>query len=327
MTGSQPFAVLLCKPADQPNEPQPASWFQGFLAGPTGLAGYWRDQGSPGGFSLAGTQVFGWRSLPINLAALNKLGRGDRIKACMAAFPDVRFSSFFSVIAVVSSSGDYGSADGKVLLSGPANWNLTAAAHETGHALGLDHSFDDSPTSCDPGDDSRPGAYGDSWDIMSAFCFGGGNPTFRGAFSTSGPGLSGPYRYKLGWIPEGRVFTFVAGFDVRSLAALTHPEAAGDLLIKHYVNNTDYFTIEYRRATGWDQAIGRDSVLIHLVKNNGLSYLIRANGGPERLAGSRVTLSYNRVSSSGVVIPGSLDVAVTALDSASSTATVRLSGG
>ncbi len=39
--------------------------------------------------------------------------------------------------------------------------------HETGHALGLDHSFNDSPNPIDAADDGRPGAYVDRWDIMS----------------------------------------------------------------------------------------------------------------------------------------------------------------
>ena len=37
-----------------------------------------------------------------------------------------------------------------------------------GHGFGYDHSFDDQPTSHDAADDSRPGAYGDAQDIMSA---------------------------------------------------------------------------------------------------------------------------------------------------------------
>jgi hypothetical protein len=72
-------------------------------------------------------------------------------------------------------------------------------AHEMGHAFGLDHSFDLSPTSHDPADDNRPGAYGDPWDIMSAEVttklflsqpFGQAGPGLNAEPATPGKGAS-----------------------------------------------------------------------------------------------------------------------------------------
>jgi hypothetical protein len=81
---------------------------------------------------------------------------------------------------------------------------LSFFLHETGHALGLDHSFNDSPTPIDPGDDGRPGAYGDQWDIMSY----ANVRTYRSPqFGASGPGLAAPTLFKNGWIGSERVFT------------------------------------------------------------------------------------------------------------------------
>jgi len=185
---------------------------------PQGLAAYWRDI-SYGQVSWDGTQVFGWRTIGQNLASFKQLNRPQKIAACMAAFPEVNFGNFFSVIVIDNSISDSGSAGGKTILD-PGGWILSLAAHETGHNYGLDHSFDDSQTSCDPGSDNRPGAYKDPWDIMSARCFAGQNPMFTGAFGQSGPGLNAPYRDKLGWIPSNRNYSVVAGNAFRGIMTL-----------------------------------------------------------------------------------------------------------
>jgi len=84
-------------------------------------------------------------------------------------------------------------------------------------------------------------------------------------------------------------------------------------MIKLFMNANDlsqYYTLEFRRKEAWDQAIPQDTVLIHLVKN-GLSYLITADGGPQRVPGI------------GFVDPTqNLSINVQSIDTASSTATV-----
>ncbi len=158
-----------------------------------------------------------------------------------------------------------------------------------GHVyIGENHSFDDTQIVYGPG--YKPGEYGDGWDIMSAMTFGGSNPTFTGLFGTSGPGLNAPNLDRLGWLPANRVLPWDNTSQTVTLAALNHPEAGGYLMAKvpfDAANPNHYYTVEYRRKTDWDQGIPRDTVLIHEIRADGisvgLSYLIKANGGPERL--------------------------------------------
>jgi hypothetical protein len=118
--------------------------------------------------------------------------------------------------------------------------------------------------------------------------------TFNNALGASGPGLNAPYLDKLGCVPANRIWTS-PGVDFGgtvTLAALNHPEAHGPLMMKlprssgsnPSVNST--YTVEFRRKTGWDAGIPNDTVLIHEVRSDGLSYLQTTAPGPEFLPGS-----------------------------------------
>jgi len=286
---STPWAVIKCKFSDQPAEPvfDPL-----FITSLDGMAGYWLDQ-SYGQINLDGSAIFpangGWYTLPITLAQGATMTRQQRIDACVAAASGVDFPKFFSVIAILNVKLDSGSSGGKVLLD-PFAWNVSFAGHEMGHVyIGVNHSFDDTQTVYCPG--YQPGEYGDGWDIMSAMTFGASDPTFAGVYPPSGPGLNAPNLERLGWLPENRILTWDHTSQVVGLAALNHPEAVGYFMAKvpfDSGNPGHYYTVEFRRKTGWDRGIPRDTVLIHEIRADGsagLSYLIRANGGAERLAG------------------------------------------
>ncbi|MBI3950446.1 MAG: hypothetical protein HY314_08340 [Acidobacteria bacterium] len=306
-----PWAVIKCKFSDQPQEP---TFDPAFITGADGMSGYWQDV-SYGQISLDGSAVYGWYTLPFTLAEGQKKTRGQRIDACIAAATDVDFSQYYSVIAILNAQIDSGSAGGRVVLD-PLAWFVSFAAHEMGHGYGLDHSFDDSGVVYDPGSDGRPGAYGDGWDIMSAMTFAGSNPTFAGRFGASGPGLNAPNLDKLGWLAANRVVTWDGPSQTINLAALNHPEASGYLMAKvpfDAANPNHYYTVEFRRQTGWDKGIPQDTVLIHEVRPDGLFYLIRANGGPERLPGQTFHDVTNNVA-----------ITVLNMDSTSSTATVNI---
>jgi len=245
------------------------------------------------------------------------MSRQQKIDACIAVATanGVNVSQFYSVIAILNSQIDSGSSGGRVLLD-PAAWFVSFAAHEMGHGYNLDHSFDDTTVVYESNSDSRPGAYGDGWDIMSAMNFGGANPTFVGQFGQSGPGLNAPNLDKLGWMDANRVLTWNGASQNAILAALNHPEASGYLMAKvpfDTVNPNHYYTVEFRRKTDWDQGIPQDAVLIHEVRTDGLFYLIKANGGPERLSGQTFRDVSNNVA-----------ITVLNIDSASSTATVNI---
>ena len=99
----------------------------------------------------------------------------------------------------------------------------------------------------------------------------------------SGPGLNAPNLDKLGWLAANRVATWNGSSQTLTLAALNHPEAGGYFMAKVPLDANHYYAIEFRRQTGWDAGFLRDTVLINEVRPDGLSYLIAANGGPERL--------------------------------------------
>jgi hypothetical protein len=279
------------------------------ITGVNGMAGYWSDV-SYGHISLEGSAVYGWYTLPFTQAEGRKLSRMQRVLACInVAADDVDLSQYFSVIAIVNAQVDSG-AVGSFIFLDPLAWFPTLAAHEMGHVYGLSDSRDDSGITYCCND---PGVYGDGWDIMSAMTFGNSNPVFEGALGTSGPGLNAPNLDKLGWLGGNRVSTWNAGHQNVQLAALNHPEAGVFLMAKVPLNPDHYYTIEFRRKTGWDAGIPRDTVLIHEVRPNGLIYLVRTNGGPERLPDQTFRDVVNNVA-----------ITVLNIDSAASTATVNI---
>jgi hypothetical protein len=187
VNGNQKFAVLLCElEADTPVERQPREFFEDLFVNDSddGLNRYWQDA-SHGSISLDGSQVFGWRKLPQTLAEFIGISdRVERIRKAAELFAkegnnQVDFRSFTGIIVVTDQDVDLTS------LKRPETFSLNgenrpyrivicsqfntheAIAHEMGHSFGLDHSFSNNPMSCDPGNDGRPGAYCDDWDIMS----------------------------------------------------------------------------------------------------------------------------------------------------------------
>jgi hypothetical protein len=299
-TGATPWAIIRCKFSDHPEEP---AFDSGIITSSAGEAGYWGSV-SYGKISLDGSGTYGWFTLPITLAQAQANGRRDKLfPICKAAATGVNFDIYYGVIVVLNADFDSGAVGpGQVVLS-PWTWAsnnaVTWIAHEMGHGYGLDHSFDDAATSYSPGNDSRPGAYGDSWDIMSAMTFGNINPTFVGAYGASGPGLNAHNLDTLGWLPSGRVTTWDGTCQNFPLVALNHPEVSGYFTVKVPSHDpggdpTKYYTVELRQKSGWDAGIQRDTFLIHQI-SGGLSYLIRAQGGAERLPGQTFHDTQNNV--------------------------------
>jgi len=318
------FAVILCKFSDQPQEPHAPSFYQNCFtetgAGMGGAFDYWRDV-SFGNLDLTGSKVFGWYAMP-NHTTQDLVGlRRDSfvtwgIEAARAnGVKDAELSTFFGFIVVFNVATDSGASGGNQMVLGyqGSDWDPSFNSHEMGHLFGLDHSFDTSPRPCASGD-GRPGAYCDKWDIMSAANVW----TFNNALGANGPGLNAPYLDKLGCISSNRIWTPPNpnfGGTV-TLAALNHPEAHGPLMIK--IPRTSgpnpsfksTYTIEFRRKTGWDAGIPNDTVLIHEVRSDGLSYLQTKATGLEFLPGSEFTDG------------GSLSLKVTKFDPNASTADI-----
>jgi hypothetical protein len=281
---AKPWLLLKCKFSDVSTEPRNNAFYRELALGGGGLVQYWRDL-SYGSWDLTGTNVVdAWQTMSVtNAFWTSSLSRWDRAGRCIDAYSGSK-SGYVNIISIVNGEGDAGNSGGRVLAT-PGSSNLTFLAHETGHTFGWwDHSFDD--TTRKNADWSAPGEYFDFWDIMSAMAvFAFNHPTT----GTAGPEMNAPYKTKQGFIPEHRIARLFPGTTTQSwrsnIAAINRPEANGPLMVRIGADNNNYYTVEYRMKSGWDQGIPRATVLVHRV-TNGVSVLITAGGGPERLVGS-----------------------------------------
>lgn len=279
---AKPWLLLKCQFSDMNAQPQNDQFYRDMMLGGAGLSAYWRDL-SYGAWDLSGsTVVDAWQRMSIKFADWKNLDRFQTAGACIDSYSGNK-SGFVNTISILNADGDAGNAGGRVLAN-PGSSNLTFLAHETGHTFGWwDHSFDD--TNRKSADWSAPGEYFDNWDIMSAMnVYAFGHPQAV----VAGPEMNAAYRTKQSFIPGQRILRLTFD-DVRRgvrtpIAALNRPEANGPLMVRIGTDDNNYYTIEYRMQSGWDQGIPRATVLVHRV-TKGISYLI-TDGGTERLPGS-----------------------------------------
>jgi hypothetical protein len=303
--GHTGWSVLLCKFSGDASEPQTPQFFAEFLTGTGrgmgGVADYFADQ-SGGRLTLNGSVVKGWYTMPFTLAQEQPKTRWQKTQDCVdtAARGGYSVPAGHRITVIINGVVDSGSAGGRVLLD-PKAWNVGFAAHEMLHGYGLDHSYSDD-TSYKNVTWSQPGEYDDSWDHMSAM----NHFSFNTArFGASAVGLNGYFRDKIGWLPRSRVFTFGAngvGSRTMTLAPLEVPSAFGPQLVRVPFDAGDpfrYYTVEFRKKTGWSAGIPGDVVLIHEVRN-GTPYLLRTRGGSrapvQALSANGVTIKVNGAS-------------------------------
>jgi hypothetical protein len=149
-----------------------------------------------------------------------------------------------------------GSADYTLAFSFPTK-DMTFYAHESGHCLGLAHSWSANPDE----------EYGDQFDIM-----GGSLRSHNfSPYPPAGPGLNAPTLYKLGWLKDERVFTWHVSPSIGDsrvkLVALNAPEIGGYLMAM-VVTPAHVYTVEFRQPKGWDQGISPATILIHELRSN-----------------------------------------------------------
>jgi hypothetical protein len=279
-----PWAIVLARYADKPSVPQPPDYYQDFYTrgGTGGVVDYWREV-TFGNLDLTGSQVFGWLTMthssteltgmtfPAARSTLVQWGRDA------AAAAGIDLTPFRNVLVVHNDGVDHGAAGNGVLIvqSDTRLCEFGFICHEMGHGHGLPHSWSAN------GDVE----YGDGWDIMS---FATTTPlfpvSFRGASGMASVGLNARNVQALGvlepsrlWSPAGPDFSATITLDPLNQAQIGNH---GSLVASIPPGATaparpdgSTWTVEFRRKSGWDQAIPEDAVVIHQVRTNTLSYL------------------------------------------------------
>ena len=286
---STPWVILLCKMKDIPDEPHTIDFYEQLFcqqgAGKGGLFDYWQ-QISYNTLDLTGSKVFGWFQLDHTLEEQKALTLDKQLEKIYPVVKEtVDLKGFYGIVAVYNFTdglgGDYlnatnlGDANKLYGFAGLGSKAITAspsaAAHEMGHGYGLQHSW-----GVENGIDVE---YGDPWDIMSFEAV----HTFQGSnFGKSGPGLVAPYLIKKGWLADDRVLSVHLDADLPTeidLAALGHADVEGPLAIRidgltGPGGSPITYVIEYRHQDRWDAGIPYDAVLVHEVRETGLSYLL-----------------------------------------------------
>lgn len=300
------WAVMLCNFSDQPTEPNTPQYF-GQLIGGLGLGSlhdYWSRM-SYGALDMTMSVVYGWVTLPSTQSGLSNItgpgSRDTKIQMCkFVTAPRADFGSVHSeerrslfymydgyIAIVAGNAGDRGAA-GNGILADAGYWDPTWLAHEMGHVvLGLNESFDTSPTTWSPVANDNPGAYGDGRDIMSARTFANQPTTFPSRFGTGGPGLNAITREKVGWLAADRIYTITQNwgeeFGVQvPIGPLDSAESPFNLMVKVKANGVRpgpaavTYTIEYRPRAGWDSGLPADEVVIHIIRDGDVPRIIWA---------------------------------------------------
>jgi hypothetical protein len=272
--GSIPFSIILCQSSDSGMPARDRTYFENLVlkTGTGGLADYWRDV-SYQNVNLNGSVVRGWYTVPKTTAEWKGLpDRWDRVKVCEdaakndASQPYTIPANHRKVFVTFPDIDFFGWSGGAFV---DINVNVGGLAHEAGHGIGLNHSFSNDFEYLNAWW-AQIGEYDDPWDAMSwANAFGVPTP-----FGAGPPWMIAYNLDRMGWLPRSRIVTFGANGTTRAtvtLAALSHPEAPGALLVRVPFDVSDpmrYYTVEFRRKNSWDAAIPANAVLIHEVRKH-----------------------------------------------------------
>ena len=273
ITGSRPFANIMCKFSDISTEPQPPSYITGLMSNTyPGIDNYFREA-SFNAINLTGTVVLGWYTLPHPRSYYvgTSLDFGKAAQDCTAqADPFVNYANYQGINLIFNYELDGYAWGGSWFLSldgTPKSWpmtwlppwgynNQTVLAHEMGHAFGMPHSGDSAGTT-----------YKNVWDVMSdtwSHC----NLLTVAPYGCIGQHEISPYKDIPGWIPANRKYVTSGGSRTLTLERLAQPgNNSNYLMAKIPINcsTTRFYTVEARFRVSYDLKIPANGVIIHNV--------------------------------------------------------------
>ena len=281
-THKKPWAILLCKFADDASEPPNAPGVPPFVEACQNLftrrderfnmVRYFTDM-SHGLIDVGDSRVFGWLTLDANAS----VPQTTLIEIARKAARDagVQLAQYAGVVVIMNTptgaaqgspgwvNADWRRVDGRNFdgtlgprapgaLNGPEVFG-----QEMGHGFGLGHS-------------RREGSladYQDPWDGMStATAFSTADPEF----CARGPGLNAWNMRSRGWLDEQRAFHCPEGAFDRTIQLRPlhrHDLVTGFLAAEfpplNHVGGFPRFLVEYRKKERWDAGIPRSCVLVH----------------------------------------------------------------
>ena len=286
---SQAWVTILCRFADATDvTPYPVN-FYGEMMGASypGLAHYWRAVSDGNLPNLNGSVVVGWYNLPHPQSYYASSQPAPRVEDgrlydydvektaadCAAAadadifFPD--FDGFHVVLNqdfdppisnLARGGGQFMTLDGQSRF-----WSVTwmtpefqphqhVWAHEMGHGFGLLHSSG-------PYEET----YDSYWDVMSGW------PLALFSHPEYGDVAVHTIAYHkdfLGWIPADRKYVAAPNStQTITLERLAQPDAEGYLMAQIPIggSTTDFYTVEARLFSGYDEEIPDEAIVIHKV--------------------------------------------------------------
>jgi len=276
--GSQPWVTIMCKFSDVVTEPHNLAYFTGMYANVRpGLDHFWREL-SYDTFNVAGSNAFGWFTLPHPEIYYNPTdtGQGTNLSLlandCIAAADaSVNFAPYSGINMMFNTDFDNGWAWGgsryMTLDGATKSWRITweppwayadisVIQHEMGHGFGLPHSS---------------GAYGatydNAWDVMSwdrFNCAAATDPTY----GCIAQGTISYHKDILGVIPAGQKFTVTLGSSTTiTLEQLALPATSNYKMAQIPIggSSTHFYTVEARRLTGYDSKLAGAAVILHEV--------------------------------------------------------------